>query len=164
MVLDLSHIYNFWNSAPPNGAFHRLIREHHWSRNQINQLNCQAVAQLGENIVAKWAEVGSWKILARQKRNRGFELDLVIQRDQYLRIVEVKTRLYPKNPPDMSLTEGWLNYKKRSAIQRGTKFILNAMGQKANRIKSISCDLVAIDILKNQSIAAYRWPDAFALE
>jgi Holliday junction resolvase-like predicted endonuclease len=161
--LDLSHITNFWNSAPANGAFHKLICEHRWSLRQINALDRQGIALLGESIAAKWAEIGFWRILERQKRHRGFELDLVIQKNQSLRIIEVKTRLYPDTPPDMVLTEAWLNQKKRSALKRGAQFVLHSMGSAANHLNSITCDLVAIDVLKNQSIAVYRWPDVFSL-
>ncbi len=164
MQPDLTHIYHFWNSPPANGSFHRLVRPHRWSANEINKLDRKGIAQLGENIAAKWAEAGSWSILEQQKRHRGFELDLVIRRKQSLRIIEVKTRLYPASDPDMNVSEAWLNYKKRMALIRGTKFILNRMKQKANLLDSITCELIAIDILKNQQIAVYRWPDACSLD
>jgi Holliday junction resolvase-like predicted endonuclease len=164
MPMDLSHIARFWNAEPPNGACHRLVRPHNWDSNEINKLNRQGIAILGENITAKWAEAGSWVILHRQKRHRGFELDLVIQQKQSLRIVEVKTRLYPNSAPDLNAMESWLNYKKKCALIRGTKFILNQMGRMANHLESISCELVAIDILKNKHIAVYRWPNACPLD
>ena len=164
MPLDLSHIDHFWNAEPANGAFHRLVRPHNWNSIEINKLDRQGIAKLGENITAKWAEAGSWIILHRQKRHRGFELDLVIQQKHSLRIIEVKTRLYPNSAPDLNTTESWLNYKKKCALIRGAKFILNQMGRMANRLESITCELVAIDILKNKHIAVYRWPNACPLD
>ena len=164
MATELTLVYNFWNTSPANGSYHRLLRQHNWSPSEINKLDRRGIAQQGENIAAKWAEASAWTILERRKRNRGFELDLVIQRNQSLRIIEVKTRLYPASDPDMIVLEGWLNYKKKCSLVRGTKFVLNSMGARANQLESITCELVAVDILSNQHIAVYRWPDAFSLD
>ena len=163
-ALTHPHIDLFWNSRPANGAYHHVIRPHRWRHEEICKLRIQEIARLGENITAKWAEVAGWKILERQKRNRGFELDLVLQRDSFLRVIEVKTRVFPDAAPDMNTTEAWLGFKKRKALRRGVHFVLQSLGSEAKRISSITCDLIAVDILKTGQISLFRWPDAFQLE
>jgi Holliday junction resolvase-like predicted endonuclease len=157
------HIDLFWNSRPPNGAFHQVTRPHHWQNDAICKLSLQEIARLGENVTARWAEVAGWHVLERQKRNRGFELDLVLRRGPFLRVVEVKTRVFPEGAPDMSTTEAWLGFRKRKALQRGVHFILRGLGPEAKSLSSIACDLVAVDILKTRQVSLYRWPDAFPL-
>ena len=157
------HINIFWNSPPANGAFHQITRPHRWQNEAIRKLSLQEIGRLGENVVASWAEVAGWKVLARQKRNRGFELDLVLRRGSFLRVVEVKTRLFPGRVPDMNTTEAWLGFRKRQALQRGVHFVLRGLGPEAKSLSSITCDLVAVDILKTHQISLYRWPDAFQL-
>ena len=158
------HIDIFWNSRPINGAYHHVTRPHRWENEFIGKLDLQEIARLGENVAAKWAEVAGWSVLERQKRNRGFELDLVLRRGSFLRVVEVKTRVFPKGAPDMNTTEAWLGFKKRQALQRGVHFILRGLGTEAKSLSSITCDLVAVDILKTRQIAVYRWPDAVPLD
>jgi Holliday junction resolvase-like predicted endonuclease len=157
------HIDFFWNSRPTNGAFHQVTRPHRWQQEAICKLDRQEIARLGENIVASWAEVAGWDVIARQKRNRGFELDLVLRRGPFLRVVEVKTRVFPGAAPGMNTTEAWLGFKKRRALQRGVHFVLRGLGSEVKNITSVTCDLVAVDILKTRQITLYRWPDAFPL-
>ena len=52
----------------------------------------KATGDFGEDLAARWLEKRGWRILARQFRIRGGELDLIAERKEELAFVEVKTR------------------------------------------------------------------------
>ena len=159
----LSHLHEFWSDAPKNGAFNLVVRRHRWSPALLSKQDRYSLGKLGETITAKWAENCGFNVIARQIRHRGFELDLVTQREFDLRVIEVKTRLNPYKEPDMNVTMSWLNIKKKAALYRGVDFILNKMGSEAQKLRSVSFDLVVVDIRnREQSLLVYRWPNVMA--
>jgi len=115
-------------------------------------------------MVAAWARRCDWNVMFERKRHRGFELDLVLRRQDDIRIVEIKTRLCPMMPPDMNVVAGWLNQKKQRAMRRGARHLLGEFHRKLVSYRTISGELVAIDLLPENRALAYRWPDAFSLE
>ena len=76
-----------------------------------------------EELVANAWQSRGWQVLARNYRSTGFEIDLIVQREQTLVFVEVKARA--------SLAKNWqiddfIPKRKRSALKRGAQhFIVN---------------------------------------
>ena len=70
-----------------------------------------------ENLVAQTLANQGWRILARNFRVVGAELDLVAQKGGTIAIVEVKARA--KKPDSLADVETLLPQRKRNALQRG---------------------------------------------
>ena len=168
--LGLSHepsdpkIEKFLDSSPARAGFWQLDLDCHWAIKISDRSDLQAIARFGETIVAGLALGCGWNVMFERKRHRGFELDLVLRRQDEIRIVEIKTRLCPLMPPDMHVVAGWLNQKKQRAMRRGARHLLGEFHSNLVSFRTISGELVAIDLLPENRALAYRWPDAFSLE
>lgn len=155
--------FRFWHKNPGRHGFNKTVRKHRWSAEILADLNAKAIGELGEKVAAKWAQSSGFQIIARGIRHIGFELDLVIRKDFDMRIIEVKTRLDPRAEPGGDATEAWLNRKKKNALVKGAEFILQKLGPDSITIRSISFDLLVVDITKsNGQLSVYRWPDVLA--
>ena len=56
-----------------------------------------------------------------------------------------------------------VKHKKKAALYRGVDFILKKMGSEAQKLRSVSFDLVVVDIRnREQSLLVYRWPNVMA--
>jgi putative endonuclease len=94
-------------------------------------------SRISEDQVAKYLEDIGWTILARNKRYRGSELDIVAIKKQTLCIVEVKSRAVV----DANTT--LLTLKKRQALKRGAdRFIAEHQYLLINNIRF---DLALVD-------------------
>ena len=158
---SFEHIACFWNTIPSSGASQQLERPHRWNTHKLRQLSRMEIAVLGESIVAAWAQKAGWSEVGRQIRGRGYELDLVVKRDSEFRVIEVKTRLFPIREPDFNITTNWLSISKQCSMTRGAKELISK-GQMSAR-GTISAELFAVDILKDQRLRVYRWPDVFQM-
>jgi putative endonuclease len=160
----LCRLRSFWDKVSRKG-FEQIEVTHNWSTSLLRTLDRKLLGKLGENIVSKWAQLDGFVILHRSFRHTGFELDLVIQRDSWINILEVKTRLNPSHAPDMNITQGWINKRKRSALLRGMTFLSDTISDGIGSVETITIDLVAIDIYDFQrKIKAYRWPNVICLK
>jgi len=157
-------IEKFLDSSPAREGFWQLEIDCYWARQIPDRSDLQAIARFGETMVAAWALRCGWNVMFERKRHRGFELDLVLRRQEEVRIVEIKTRLCPMRPPDMNIVAGWLSHKKQQAMRRGARHLLGELQSKFVSFRSITGELVAIDLLHENRALAYRWPDAFSLE
>ena len=155
------HIEHFMNATPLSASFQRILRPHRWDMDTLRQLERQEIASLGESVIAAWAQKAGWTQLGRQLRGRGYELDMVVYRGHEFRIIEVKTRLFPRQEPDLNIMSNWLSSAKQAAITRGVHDLIHR-GRIVTR-GSISVELFAVDILKELKIRVYRWPDVFSL-
>jgi Holliday junction resolvase-like predicted endonuclease len=126
-------------------------------------LTSQTLAKLGEGLVACWADASGFQLLAKGLRHIGFELDIVVRRGSTLCVLEVKTRLNPKHPPDMNTTRTWIGARKKAALTRGLNHILGKLSANDTVIKTLTVDLIAVDLFSNdQKIKAYRWPNVLS--
>jgi Holliday junction resolvase-like predicted endonuclease len=155
------HIDQFMNAIPQSASFQRILRPHRWDMDSLRQLERQEIASLGESVIAAWAQKAGWTTLGRQLRGRGYELDLVTLRGNECRIIEVKTRLFPRQEPDLYIMSNWLSSAKQAAITRGVHDLIHR-GRIGTR-GSISVELFAVDILRDLKIRVYRWPDVFSI-
>jgi putative endonuclease len=80
-----------------------------------------------ENLIAQTLVNQGWRILARNFRIVGAELDLVAQKGGTLAIVEVKARA--KKPGCLADAETLLPQRKRNALQRGGLAYLSKIPQ-----------------------------------
>jgi Holliday junction resolvase-like predicted endonuclease len=155
------HLEDFMNTIPLSTGFQRILRPHRWDLDTLRKLERQNIAALGESVVAAWAQKTGWTALGQQIRGRGYELDLVIFRGQEFRVIEVKTRLFPRREPDFNLMNQWLSTAKQAAVTRGVKDLIHRRRIATNG--SISVELFAVDILKDLQLRVYRWPDVFRM-
>ena len=161
-MLDQDHSQNrqaFWLGK---AAIESVSLRHRWSETILKNLNQKSLGQLGENIVAKWAEQDGFTLLFRNLRHTGFELDIVFQRAAAVYIAEIKTRLNPNVAPDMNTTSSWMCRSKYDALKRGMFYVSNQLKSRGNHYQSISVDLIAVDIYSwKHELKAYRWSNIF---
>lgn len=70
------------------------------------------IGKLGENAVTQYLEKNGYKIISRNYRIRGGEIDIIAEKNEFIAFVEVKTR-----KPD-SLVSGFeaIDYRKQMLI------------------------------------------------
>ncbi|MDI3504332.1 MAG: putative endonuclease [Candidatus Cloacimonadota bacterium] len=74
----------------------------------------QDLGQLGENLAAKFLVSNGYKLLCRNFRIKQGEIDLIVEKDQQLIFVEVKTRSYHS----MQSAIANVSYRKQAHISR----------------------------------------------
>jgi Holliday junction resolvase-like predicted endonuclease len=147
----------FWNVRTGPRGYHHAERALGIKAGDLTRFSRLEVSKMGEAEVARLAARAGWDIVAQGLRGRGFELDLVLRRGTFVNIIEVKTRLFPKTPPEGALTSGWLNTRKLAAMRRGAESLLGS-GKVSTR-DHISFDLIGVDVGRDQWIRLYRWPN-----
>jgi hypothetical protein len=156
-----THVAQFINDAPKFASFQQILMTHNWDVNDLVNLERPSIAALGETTISDWTKKAGWTEVGQRIRGRRYELDLVIHRGCEHRVIEVKTRLFPRHVPDFSILQGWLSSAKRSAMTRGVKDLV-ARGHIPTN-SSISVELISVDILKDDLLRVCRWPDIFPL-
>ena len=94
----------------------------------------------GEACAAAWLEAHGWRVLARNVRAGGVELDLVAARGRTLAFVEVKTR----RSRSAGAPEEAVDARKRARLLRGATAWLLAHGRGAGwrvRFDVVACEL-----------------------
>lgn len=83
-------------------------------KNPNNNLNSTEIGRLGEKAVSEYLSDRGYRIICRNYRIRGGEIDIIASKDDFIAFVEVKTRR-----PD-ALENGFdaVNQKKRNFIIR----------------------------------------------
>lgn len=94
-------------------------------------------ATFAEEAVAKAMQGQNWRILARNFRHTGFELDIVAIKGSTLVTVEVKYR----RRLDLHTLEALLPRKKYDALHRG---LLHFAGRHAVRVRTLRIDLALV--------------------
>ncbi|HPF08504.1 MAG: YraN family protein [Candidatus Cloacimonetes bacterium] len=72
------------------------------------------LASMGENLAAKYLERQGYRLVCRNYRCRQGEIDLIVEKDQQLIFVEVKTRSYHS----ISAAVENISFKKKQRISR----------------------------------------------
>jgi putative endonuclease len=91
----------------------------------------RALGDAGEALAAEHLEARGWKILARNVRAGGVELDLVARRKGVLAIVEVKTRRGRRT----GAPEEAVDAAKRARLVRGAAAWLRANPQRRHAVR-----------------------------
>ena len=100
----------------------------------------RALGSDGEAHAAAWLEARGWRILARNVRAGGVELDLVARRGRTVAFVEVKTR----RSRTAGLPEEAIDAGKRARLVRGAAAWLATHGRRGwqPRFDVIACELL----------------------
>jgi putative endonuclease len=91
----------------------------------------------GESVAAQYLEKKGYRILKRNYRTSGAEVDLIAQKDDTLCFVEVKTR----ETDDYGLPEEFVDERKRRKIIRATKVFI---GQKRYEDYFVRFDIISL--------------------
>lgn len=84
----------------------------------------QTLGREGEDKVSELLLAQGWKLLARNWRRPGLELDLVLSKGTDLLVIEVKTRTYAGDNWDLCQLISW---QKRRALARGVQAFLGKL-------------------------------------
>ncbi len=117
----------------------------------------QKRGRFGEDYTAEYLIKNGWKIIARNFKRRGGELDIVALKDGMLTVVEVKTRKFG------SLTDGAdaITYtKKKNIILTSAKF-LNENELKFNEMRFDVAEIVVTTEENPQVLEFNYYEDAF---
>lgn len=99
-------------------------------------------SQKAEILVAQALQRQGWRILARNFRQHGFELDLVAFKGETLIFLEVKAR--SKRLQECVDFETLLPARKKQALRRGGEFYAVRYGQMLQSIKTMRFDLAIV--------------------
>ena len=112
-----------------------------------------ALGDRGENVAARYLQKQGYRIIERNVRSEGGEIDIVARDGKVLVFVEVKTRAYDDPAP-----EDAVNLDKQRRLTRAAKSYLTRYGtpQPAARF-----DVVAVLWPTNQDPIIRHTPDAF---
>jgi putative endonuclease len=93
-----------------------------------------------EAFVADRLESAQWRILARNYRSVGFELDIIAEKGKTLAIVEVKSRrTYLSTPTDLTRL---VSRRKKQCLIKGTRHFL---ARSENKWDTIRFDLALLE-------------------
>ena len=110
----------------------------------------KSLGNLGENLALKYLRNKGYKFIERNFRGRFGEIDLILQDQDILVFVEVKTRLHPDfGNPEEAVTD----YKLRSIVQTAHYFKL----KNPQLPDSLRIDVVAIDLNQDREKALRLW-------
>jgi putative endonuclease len=105
-------------------------------------LNSPLSSAEAEALVATIMEKQGWRILARNYRQHGFELDIVASKETTLVFLEVKARKWmPRYSSDL---ECLLPFTKRQALRRGGEYYCVRFGLSLSKIKTMRFDLAIV--------------------
>lgn len=104
-----------------------------------------------ECFVADGLKASGWKILARNFRNRGFEIDIIALRESLI-FVEVKSR--KRLDCQARSYESLITSHKKIALKRGADFFLTY--KNSTRVQNIRFDLAIVLIQKKIQLIRYH--------
>lgn len=119
----------------------------------VTPMDNKFTGNLGEDLAVKYLKENGYKIIERNYRIRGGEVDIVAQDGEYLVFVEVKARnSYEYGPPAESMTK-W----KIRALIKTARFYVNKIswGDRPYRLDFIGIDFAhdrenpKIEFIKN---------------
>lgn len=116
----------------------------------------RALGAFGETLAAHHLEQRGYRILARNVRAGGVELDLVVARAGTVAFVEVKTRRHGGHGSPVLAVDG----RKQARIARGAAAWLR---ESALRYRRVRFDVVACvpDASRTEGWRVEHWPGAF---
>jgi len=115
----------------------------------------RALGALGEELAARYLAREGYRIVARNVRAGGVELDLVVQRGRVCAFVEVKTRRSRSHgPPEAAVDE-----RKQQRLARGAAAWLRE--QRGWRARRVRFDVIAVEPGADGNWQLRHWPGAF---
>ena len=122
----------------------------------MTNYSTQDLASIGEELSAKYLERQGYLLLCRNFRCRQGEIDLIVEKDQQLIFVEVKTRSYH------SITSAVENihYRKQQRISRTAQTYLNQnpdYGKYNTRFDAI----IVLHDKRDETFKIHHFEDAF---
>lgn len=118
----------------------------HWERH--------ALGREGERLAAEHLERAGYRIVGRNVRAGGVELDLVVRRGRTLAFVEVKSR----QGRSFGRPEEAVDARKQARIARGAGAWLHAHRPGAVRVRF---DVVVVEPDAEGALTVRHWPAAF---
>jgi putative endonuclease len=104
--------------------------------------NHLAIATQAEVFVASVLQKQGWKILARNFRRVGTEVDIIAMKEKTIAFVEVKYRKYSLD--SMQDLRQLMTHKKRKALERGAKSFLQQKERKLPNWETLRFDLAMV--------------------
>ena len=114
----------------------------------------RALGAAGERCAAKYLARRGYRVVARNARAEGVELDLVALRGGVCVFVEVKTR----RGPGRGAAEEAVDARKRERLVRGARAWLHARHSSRLRVRF---DVIAVAALPGGGYELRHWPAAF---
>jgi len=111
----------------------------------------------GEEAAARALEASGHRVLARNVRAGGVELDLVVARGRTIAFVEVKTRRSAR----AGRPEDAVDARKRARLVRGARAFLREHGNLARRARHVRFDVVSVVPDERGALVATHRPAAF---
>jgi len=108
----------------------------------------------GETRAAAYLHARGYRILARNERCDGVEIDLIAARGRTLAFVEVKTR----RSRTAGAPEDAVDARKRARLVRGASAWLHAHRPRATRVRF---DVIACEVDREEQWSIRHWPGAF---
>ena len=120
----------------------------------------RALGAEGEARAARHLERDGWRILARNARAGGVEIDLVASRRGVLAFVEVKTR----RSRAFGAPEEAVDARKQARLLRGGAAWLRARPPGRGRAWTVRFDVIVCELGRDGSWQLRHWPDAFGAD
>ena len=115
----------------------------------------RALGALGEELAARYLAREGYRIVARNVRAGGVELDLVVERGRICAFVEVKTRRSRSHGPP----EAAVDARKQQRLARGAAAWLRE--QRVRRARRVRFDVIAVEPGADGGWQLRHWPGAF---
>ncbi len=114
------------------------------------------LASLGENLAAKYLERQGYTLVCRNFRGSQGEIDLIVEKDQQLIFVEVKTRSYH------TITSALENisYRKQLRITR-TALLYTKQNPQFDKHNTRFDAIVVLHDKRDDTCSVHHLPDAF---
>ena len=115
----------------------------------------RALGALGEELAARYLAREGYRMVARNVRAGGVELDLVVERGRICAFVEVKTRRSRSHgPPEAAVAA-----RKQQRLARGAAAWLRE--QRGRRARRVRFDVIAVEPGADGGWQLRHWPGAF---
>ncbi|HQQ67808.1 MAG TPA: YraN family protein [Candidatus Cloacimonadota bacterium] len=122
----------------------------------MNLYSKQDLARIGESLAAKYLEKQGYKLICRNFRTASGEIDLIVEKDQHIIFVEVKTRSHH------SITSAVENihFRKQQRISRTAYLYLKQNPQYGKHDTRFDAIIVLHD-KRDDSFGITHFTDAF---
>ncbi|MBF0441168.1 MAG: YraN family protein [Oligoflexales bacterium] len=126
-------------------------------------LRSKSLCSFGENIVVTILEEQNWRILEKNFRCIGSEIDIIATKGETLAFVEVKTRLYKKK--SRLIFEDLLTKRKRASLKRGAITYITKIIEEPQNHKTLRFDFAIVTLNMQKRITSVTYiPDTLLFD